>query len=266
MNIFRYELKAQSKSTLIWSVSLIALLTIFLSLFTAIVEDKETFLKAMENYPEEMRNAMGMEIIENIASEMGFYAFSLTFTTLCAAIQAMHYGLAIISKEVRERTADFLMIKPISRIKLVTEKILAAFVMLIITNIFIITFAYVMLNLVKEDDFGFGTFMMLSSTILLVQLMFYAMGILLSVALPKVKSVLPISLGVVFGFYAISSFVATEADDFTRYFTPFKYFYPNYIFMDKKFELSYSLIAAIFVIISIVLSYIIFKKKDIHAV
>ena len=58
MNIFFHELKAYRKSTIIWSVSLVLIIVLFMSFYPAFAKDAEEFPKIMEGYPEAIRNAI----------------------------------------------------------------------------------------------------------------------------------------------------------------------------------------------------------------
>ncbi|MBC7960988.1 MAG: ABC transporter permease subunit, partial [Vallitaleaceae bacterium] len=221
MNIYLQELRAYRKSLIIWCVSLVAILSLYLSLFPAISADADSYIKVLEGYPESIRVALGMNIA-TMTSSLGFFAFTLTFMVFFGAIQAMNIGLSIVSKEVRERTADFLMTKPISRTQMMTSKVLAAFSLILITNAVYLITSSLLLNSVSDEGFDGSTFIMMALTFSFVQIMCLAIGLLVSVALAKIKSVLPISMGLTFAFFAVGSFIATEQDDPLRYFTPFR--------------------------------------------
>jgi ABC-2 type transport system permease protein len=107
---------------------------------------------------------------------------------------------------------------------------------------------------------------MINLTLLFIQLIFLAIGIFISVILPKIKSVLPISLGIVFALYLIGAIIVTGSNDWTRFISPFKYFDIPYIITNSSYEAPYLIIGAVIVITTIVTSYIIYAKKDIHAV
>ena len=59
MNIFLHELKAYRKSTVIWTLSLAALIVFFLSMFPGLTQDADQFKKPLENYPEAAGTARG---------------------------------------------------------------------------------------------------------------------------------------------------------------------------------------------------------------
>ena len=83
---------------------------------------------------------------------------------------------------------------------------------------------------------------------------------------PKIKSVLPISLGTVFAFFIIGMLASTTGDDAMRYITPFKYFDTSYIIKNSSYEASFIIIEIVFIIVAITASYFVYCKKDVHAV
>lgn len=265
MNMFLHELRAYRKSTVIWTISLMVLTVLFLSFFSGITEDIEEFKKLLEGFPEKARLAMGLSL-DNIGSFLGFYSYIFLYISLCGAIQAMNMGTSIISKEVREKTADFLLTKPVTRTQIMTSKLLAALTSLVITNIFFIATAVVMASTVQTQEYSTKTFMMISLTLFYLQLMFLALGIIASVILPKVKAVVPISLGTVFTLFFIGALAVTSGEDALRYFTPFKYFDLAYVMKNSSYETSFVVTAIVFIVAAIGASYVIYCKKDIHAV
>ena len=265
MNMFFHELKAYRKSTMIWTLALMGLVILFLSMFPAISREAEEFKKMMEGFPAGIRMALGLSV-ENIGSILGFYSYIFLYISLIGAIQAMILGASIVSKEVREKTADFLLTKPVTRTKIMTSKLLAAFTSLVITNVFYLGAATMMASLVETQEYSVKIFLMLSLTLFYLQLIFLALGIIVSVVVPKLKSVLSISLGTVFAFFIIGALASSTGDDALRYITPFKYFDFAYIVKNSSYESSYMMVGAGFIAIAIIASYYIYSKRDIHAV
>lgn len=265
MNIFLHELKVYRKSTVIWTLSLVALVVLFMSLFPSISKDVVDFKKLLEGYPEGIRKAFGIEI-ESIGSILGFYSYIFLYLMLCGAIQGMNLGTSIISKEVREKTADFLLTKPVTRTKILTAKLLAAIVSLIMTNVIFLLAASIMASRVKSADYNLKLFIMISLTLFFVQLMFLTLGFMISAIVPKIRSVLTVSLGTVFAFFIISMLVSISGDEAIRYFSPFRYFDTTYIIENSSYESSFMIASIAIIVISIVTSYIVYTKKDIHSV
>jgi len=265
MNILIHECKAYRRSTIVWTLSLMFIIMLFMSFYPSFSRDAEDFQKIMEGYPEAIRNAIGFNL-GNFFTLMGFYCFPLSFITLCGAIQAMNLGVSIVSKEIREKTADFLLTKPVTREAILTAKLLAAFLSIVITNVVYIAAASVMAFQVKTEDFSFAVFILLSLTMLFIQLIFLALGIFISVIIQRIKSVLTVSLATVFAFYFLGMLSETTGERAKRFISPFKYFDTSYIIKHSSYEAAFLVAGACFIIIAITSSYFVYRKKDIHAV
>ncbi|MFP7298501.1 ABC transporter permease subunit [Neobacillus niacini] len=265
MNILLHELRAYRKSIIIWTLSLIAIVALFMSFYPSFSKDTEEFTKLLEGYPAAIREAFGINL-DTFFSILGFYCYGLSFVTLCGAIQAMNLGTSIVSKEVREKTADFLLTKPVTRTAVLTNKLLASLISIIVTNVIYLIAAALIVSQVKTEDFSVNIFILLSLTVFFVQLIFLAIGIIISVIVPKIKSVLTISLATVFAFYFLGMFSATSGDEVKRYLSPFKYFDTTYIIEKSGYELSFLITGAVFIIAAIGASLFIYAKKDIHSV
>lgn len=265
MNMFRYELKANGKFTVTWSLALTGLVILFLSLFPAISREGEDFKRLLEGFPEGVRLALGLSV-ENITSLLGYYSYSFLYISLCGAMQGMILGMSILSKEVREKTADFLLTKPVTRWQIVTAKVAAAFVSLVITYLIYLGAAMSMAALVEREEYDSRLFFLLSLTLFFLQLLFFALGMILSLAFPRLKTVLPISLGTVMAFFVIGAIASTTGDDVLRYLTPFKYFDFTYIMENSRYEASFLVIGSIIIVTAITASYYVYARRDIQAV
>jgi len=264
MNIFLHELKAYRKSIIIWSCSMAALAGLYIIMFSGLQGDIEDFKNLIKSMPEVVRKVLSI-YVDSISTLEGFYSFVFVYIVLCGAIQAMNLGLSIISKEVRDKTADFLLTKPVSREKILTSKILAALASLVITNIIYLIITLLM-TLTVSSEFSMKIFLMISFTLFFVQLIFMSLGVLVSVIAGKIKSVISISLSTVFGFFIISMLGSVIGDKAIRYISPFKYFDYEYIVRNGAYEGKFIIIEIVFVIVSIAASYVIYTRKDIHAV
>ncbi|AZU64691.1 ABC transporter permease subunit [Neobacillus mesonae] len=265
MNMFLHELKAYRKSTFIWTLSLVAVLVLFMSMFPSLSKDAAEFKKLLEGYPESVRKAFGISL-ESITSLLGFYSYVFAYIVLCGSIQAMNLGLSILSKESREKTADFLLTKPVTRQQVVTAKLSAAITSLAATNLFYLAAAVITAQAVSDTSFDRQIFLLISLTAFLVECMFLTLGVLVSAVLSKIKAVLPLSLSTVFGLYILNMFGSVIGEKAVRYFTPFKYYDTTYIIQHSAYEVRFIIIEIVLVTAAVLASYIIYAKKDIHAV
>ena len=265
MNIFLHELKAYRKSTIIWTCSLAALAVMYIFIFAALGNDIGKFQEFIGRLPDVARKALSI-FAESLSTLQGFYALVFVYVVLCGAIQAMNLGTSIISKEVRDKTADFLLSKPVSRVKIVTCKLLAAVTSLVITNIlYILITSFVAMN-IKSESFNLKVLLMISGTLFFVQLIFMSLGFIVSVIVPKIKSVISVSLVTVFGFFIAGMIGSIIGEKAVRYITPFKYFDLEYIIKNASYETPFIVLSIVIVAAAISASYFIYSKKDIHAV
>ncbi|MDF2866429.1 MAG: hypothetical protein K0R72_1247 [Clostridia bacterium] len=262
MNIYLHELKSNMKFAFIWIIVLIMLAAIMVLMYTSISQDIDVFKSMLNNFPENLRIVFGISI-ERIGSILGYYSsFVLTIILVSCSVEAMILGVSILSKETREKTADFLYTKPISRNKIITSKLLASFTLLCISNIIYTLSLFFALSSVSGVSFNLNTFFLIAFIPFIVQLIFFTLGIFVSAIFSKIKAVLPISMGIVFAFYLLSSF----ADEKLRVLMPFKYFDTNYILNNSKYELSYTILTFAIIAILTILTYAIYNKKDIQSV
>lgn len=265
MNMYLRELKSHLKSTVIWTLSIIALAVMYLSMYPGIAKDAENFKKIIEGYPKAVQAAVGISV-DSISSLLSFYSFVFIYVLLCGAIEAMNLGVSMLTKETREKTCDFLLTKPVSRVSIMNAKLLAAASLILITDVIYIPAAYFLAEAVKTKDFSSKLFLMVSVTLFFVQLMFLSIGVLVSVAVPRLKSVLPVSLGTVFGLYFVGTLLAADSKSPVRFLSPFRYFDSGYIIKNSTYEPKFLIAGAIIVIAAIAASYLVYNRKDIHAV
>ncbi|MET3318549.1 UNVERIFIED_ORG: ABC-2 type transport system permease protein [Peribacillus simplex] len=265
MNMFLHELKVNRKSTIIWTLSLVAIAVLFLSIFPTIEREGEEFKKVLASYPEGVLKAVGVQI-DSITSFLGFYSYVFLYIMLCGAIQGMNLGMGVLSKEIIGKTAEFLLTKPVARKEILTSKALAVVTSLLITNIVFLGAAALMANMVAKESIDYQVFFMISATNFFVQLMFASFGFLLSVLVSRIKSVLPLSLSTVFAFFILYMFGSVIGEKAVRYLTPFKYFDLAYIIRHSGYEAQYIIIGSIFIVATVAVSFIVFTKKDIHTV
>ena len=261
MNIYLYELKANRKFAITWIITMICIVFFLALFFPSFANDVDDFAKIMSNLPASIQSALGMNP-KTIGTILGYYAFVLTILTICGAMEAMLLGLSILSKEIRAKTADFLLSKPVSRNQIVASKLLACLTIIVVSNlIYLLTF-YPILLMYTNASFPYETYALLTLTVFFIQIMFFTIGALISVIVSKVKAILPLSLGIVFGIYLLSTF----SDEKLRALLPFKYFNIPEILQKSSYEFKYVWLALGIAAISVILTFVIYKKKDIQAV
>jgi ABC-2 type transport system permease protein len=266
MNIYLHEFKMNTRSVITWSIGISALIVFYMSVFSSIAVDAEAMNEMMAEFPEEFLMAFGMDGID-LSSVLGFFGMIILFVQLCVAIQAANYGFSLVSVEERELTADFLLTKPVGRPKILTSKLLAAITGLAITNLVIWISSFAVISMFRDErPYETKTLVLLLLTITFLQLFFLSVGMFISLFKKRIRSVTPYSMGLVFGLYILSAFSSMIGDDILSNITPFKHFEANYIVSNGAFDTPLVLFSVSLIIISIVGSYILYTRRNIHSV
>ncbi|MFC0190099.1 ABC transporter permease subunit [Fictibacillus aquaticus] len=265
MNMFIHELKSARKSILIWSLALVGITVLFLSIFPSISRDADEFKRLIEGYPEGVLKAVGLQI-NTITSFLGFYSYMFLYVMLCGAIQAMNLGAGIVAKETSGKTAEFLLTKPVTRLEILAAKWRAVLVSLVITNIVFVAAASFMANFVAVEGVDVTVFLLISASNFIIQLVFAALGIFLAVVLKRIRSVLTLSLSTIMVFFVLSVFGSIVGEEGIRYVTPFKYFDYAYIAEHSAYEARFLVLGLVLVVMMLSASFWLFSKKDIHSI
>jgi ABC-2 type transport system permease protein len=236
-----------------------------MSVFPSFASNVEETKKLISGYSPEMLRAFGVDL-NTLFTILGFYSFLFIYILFCGAVQATNMGISIISKENRNKTADFILTKPVPRSRVITGKLMAILVSLLITNIVYLAVSILYANMLESADYSQKSFILISLSLLLVQIMFATIGVIIAVLTRKIKSVVSVSLSVVFGFYILGMLSSIIKEDAVNYFTPFKYFDANYITKNGAYDMPYAILFIAVVAVLTLSSLITYSKKDIHAV
>ena len=265
-NIYRHEFRARLKSVITWSIALMAITFIFLSVFPSFADQAALMNEMMARFPPELLAAFGMNEVD-LSTVIGFYSFIFLFVQVCLAIQAGNYGFGLVSIEESELTADFLISKPVSRSRILTSKLLAAWTSLAITDLVVWASSFAAITLSSNGrEVEARTLVLLLLSIVVFQLFFLSVGLIISLLVKRVRSVTPYALGLGFGMYVLSAFSGMEGVSVLEWITPFKHFDPNYIVQHGAYDAPLVLLNAAVTVISLAASYRLYVRRDIPAV
>lgn len=178
----------------------------------------------------------------------------------------MKIGISALSEEGRAKTSDFLISKPVTRTYIVTAKIAAVLSLIVIQNIVLTSYTFLVSILTINENFDYKLFFYMNISVFLVQLFFVGVGLLISVLIGKIKNVMPITLGVVFMFFIIELVNESLMDAKLKYLTPFSYFKGSDILLTNGLELKFLLLDIFVFITCLLISYVLYNKKDVAAV
>jgi len=266
INIFRHEFRMNLRSVIIWSAALAAILFVFLSLFSSFSAQAEILNEAMSKFPPQLLAAFGMNGMD-MTSVLGFFAFGFLFVQICIAIQAANYGFSLVSVEEREWTADFLLTRPVKRTQVLSSKILAALCALAITDVVVWCASFAFINIFRGDKgYDAAALALLLAGTMVFQLFFFFVGVAVSLLVKRIRNVMPYSMGLAFGLYALNAFSDMLGTSILEDISPFKHFEPNFIIQNGRFDLPLALASVAVTIIAAAASYLLYTRRDIPGV
>ncbi len=265
MNIYRHELKMSMRSMLYWTLGMLLGLLFFMMMFSAVSEEAALINQIAGQFPPEIVRALGLSTLD-LSTVLGFYGYVFSFILLVASVYALKSGISALSEEIRAKTADFLISKPVSRNTIVTAKALSVLTLLVLQIVIYMIGALIIVQIITAQPFDKPAFLLINLSLFLVALFFTGLGLLLSVVIKKIKTVLPLALGIVFGFWVLQMLNKSLADPVLAYLTPFAYFDIAEIITTGAYETAYVLSDAALTVFFILLTYIIYRHKDIPSV
>lgn len=265
-NIYKHEFRARLRSVIIWSLAVTALLVFYFSFFSVFADQAALINEMLTRFPPEMRAAFGMDKMD-LSTVLGFYSFIFLLVQLCLAIQAGNYGFGLVSIEESELTADFLLSKPVSRVQVLTSKLLAALTSLTLTNLVVWVSSFAAITLFRgEHEYEPRTLLLLLFSIVIFQLFFLSVGVAVSLLVKRVRSVTPYALGLGFGAYVLSAFSGILGEVSLELLTPFKHLDAASIVKQGAYDMPLVLLNITVTLVSLAVSYWLYIRRDIPAV
>jgi len=206
-------------------------------------------------------DAFGMDQL-NFGEFMGYFGIECgNVLGLGGALFAAIAGVMALAKEERNKTAEFLLTHPISRTRIVTEKLLAVLAQVCLLNAAAIAVSAVCILIVGvEADATTLALIFLAHLILQLEIAALTFGI--SAFLRGGE--LGLGLGLVFALYFMNILANLSEDlEFLKFITPFGYTDGAYIIGEKSIEIKYLAVGIVISALGITAAYLKYRKKDI---
>ena len=261
MTLVKHELRQGKTSFLIWTASVGFLLAICIFLFPEMKEQMDgvnDIFASMGSFTE----AFGMDRL-HFGTLIGFYAVECgNILGLGGAFYASLCAVGILSKEEKDKTAEFLLTHPVSRKRVLTEKLIAVLIQITAMNIIIYALAVGSIAAVGEA--------IPRREISLLHLAYYLLqlelaGICFGISAFLRKGSVGVGLGMAVMMYFLN-LIANIADaaEFLKYITPFGYCEAADIVSNGSLDSTLVMIGAVMGICGIMIAYLKYTKKDIH--
>lgn len=262
MNIVKRELRANLKSMLIFIGALAFLIGVWMIEYKSFANSPE-MAKLLAAFPQGLLAALGLQDM-SLTSLNGFIGSISLYIYLLLAIQAALLGSYIISKEESNKTAEFLYCMPVTRLRVIFTKTIAAIIMIISLNLTTLSSMLIStLTYEKTPDFyKFITLIFLSSFI--ISMIFLSIGMAISAISKTHKKSQNITIAILMTTFSISSLIAMiKSLEIFKFLSPFSYFKSSDIINNLSLSPIYLTISALIIICGLTITFTIYPKKDI---
>ena len=261
MTIVKHELRQGKISFLIWTASVGFLLTVCVFLFPEMKGEMDG-VSEMFSSMGSFTAAFGMDKL-NFGTLMGYYAIECgNVLGLGGAFYAALCAVGILAKEERDRTAEFLLTHPVSRVRIITEKLIAVFIQITAMNLIVYALSVGSMVAIGESiPWTEMNLLHLAYYILQLELA----GICFGISAFMRKGNVGIGLGIAAIMYFLNLIAnIAEVAGFLKYITPFGYCDGADIVTSGSLDMAMVAIGVTIGIICIIAAYMKYIKKDIQ--
>jgi len=260
MTIMRHELKQGAKALVVWTAAISAFIAVCVFLYPEI-EAEMAGVGQMFADMGAFSAAFGMDRL-NFGSFLGFYAVECgNILGIGGAMFAALIGISALSKEERERTAEFLLTHPVSRRRIIGEKLAAIMLQIVILNAVVFVLSAGSMVLIGERiPWKEVSLMHLAYLLLQVELAAVCFGFSAFLRRGGMGAGLGLAIGMYF-FNLIANL--TQQAEFLKYITPFSYAEGADIIEKLSLDMSFLAPGLAFTCLGIVLAFWKYGRKDI---
>ncbi len=261
MTIVKHELKQSSVTFIIWTWILGLMLAICVLIYPE-MKDQMSELSDSFSSMGSFSSAFGMDKL-NFGTLTGYYVTECGNTLgLGGAFFAALCGIGILCKEEQNHTAEFLLSHPVTRVQIITEKLISIFIQISVLNLLVYAFSMISILAIGED-IAWTDFALLHLAFYLLQIEIAGICFGLSAFLRKG------SLGIGLGIAAIMYFLniianITEDAEFLKFITPFGYAEGADIVNNGCLEWGKVVIGMVLCTAGIVAAYLGYTRKDLQ--
>jgi ABC-2 type transport system permease protein len=265
-NLFLKEMRRNAMSLLLWTIVITLLISFTMSVYQSFVENRTKVMGMLNLLPKGALQFKGISNVNDLISVLGFYAVNnVIYMMVLGSIFAMVLGSNILLKEEYNKTAEFLLTKPLTRSEVFFSKLAVVFIHVILLNLVTALAGFISMKLVQKDPFSLSAFLNLSLYTLLLNMFFGASGVFLSNLVKRPRPITTLGIGLVLFLYFIFTLSKiTESATRIGYFSPFKYVNMEATNPSYHLEVWNVLYFAGFILLLTGISYRLYCRKDIY--
>lgn len=261
MTLCKKELRQGLLPLWIWTGATALMLLVCVLLFPEMREEMDEVSQIFANMGG-FSAAFGMDRV-SFGELMGFYGVECgNILGIGGGFFAAYVGITLLSKEEKDRTAEFLLTHPISRNYVVAQKLLAGLIQVILLNVIVFAVSGLSILLIGEQA-SWNLLGLLHLAYLLMQIEVFCLTFAVSAFLSRGSVGIGLGIAAVFYFLNIIRNL-TEQAGFLRYLTPYAYAEAADIISEEQLSLELILLGILVSIVAVVISFLRYGRKDVR--
>lgn len=264
MNIFIREMKAHRKSLVLWSIGMLFMIVAGMGKYSSYSGSGQSITEIMDKIPKTLKAILGFGNLD-VTKASGFYGMLFLYLLIMVTIHASMLGANIISKEERDKTAEFLMVKPVSRTTIITSKLLAALANIVILNIVTLVLSIAIVGKYSDGEAITGDIQILMAGMFILQLLFLFIGTGIASVSKNPKVSASAATTVLLVAFLLSIIVDMNSRlEGLKYITPFKYFEAQNMMYGGGLDPVFVILSFIIIAAMLCVTYVFYKKRDLR--
>lgn len=260
MTLIKHELNLNKISFIIWTSSIGLLMAICIFLYPSMKSQMEN-VNDMFSSMGSFTSAFGMDRL-NFGTLVGFYAVECgNILGLGGALYASYSAINILSKEEKDKTSEFLLTHPISRKRIICEKLIALIIQITVLNIIVYLFSLCAIK-ISGEDIPFKEISLLHLAYYLLQIELGCICFGISSFLHKGNIGIGLGLALMMYFLNIVANITDKAK-FLKYITPFGFCEGADIISKGSIDMIMFSIGLVLGIVGVCSAFYKYTKKDI---
>jgi len=266
MNLFSKEMRRNAFSLMLWIIVIILLISATMAVYPTFLENQSKIMGMMSLVPKAALQFKGISNFNDLLSVLGYYAANnVIYMMLLGSIFAIVLSSNILLKEEYDKTAEYLLTRPLTRNEIFFTKLAVLLLDVLLLNAATSLAGFISMEVVQRGAFSIKAFLILSMYTLLLNVLFGAIGLFLSTLIRRPKPITTLSIGLVLVFYFIFTLSKiTEGAENIGYLSPFKYVRIDAISSSYNLDLWRLLYFAGISLLLVGLSHRLYARKDIY--
>jgi ABC-2 type transport system permease protein len=203
-NLFFKEIQRNAVSLIVWLIMITFLITLTMSVYNTFLANQSKISGMLSIIPKGALQFKGISNYTDLLSVLGFYSVNnIIYMMVLGSIFAIILASNILLKEEYNKTAEYLLTRPVTRSEIFLSKTAVLYLNVFLLNMVTSLAGFICLEMVKNGPFSIRAFLILSLYTLLLNILFGTIGLFLSTLVKRAKPITTGCIGLVLICYFI---------------------------------------------------------------